>query len=357
LAKIWKWAWKCRWLILIGLIAAAVIVCWPGITNWLKLQLPGKSKWDWIEKILMPIAPPAAIGFGVFFLDKNAKDRESQRAENDSKNQAIQIFFERISAILLERQVINLANSAKRLGPEYKDPMVESARDVIRAQSLAVLRTFSEDTEKKSAVMRFLVESEIIASLRIPLEKVNLSGASLSGAILSGADLSWANLSEARLSWANFSGASLIGANLSRANFSVANLSGADLSWANLSGADLSGANFSGADLSGANFSGADLSWANLSEANLNGADLSGARLTPANLSEARLSGANFSGASLIGANLSEARLTPANLSRADLSGANFEKIKWDVKTKWPDRSLLEGATNVPGALKKELGL
>ena len=52
-----------------------------------------------------------------FFLDKNAKDRESQRAENDSKNQAIQIFFERISAILLERQVINLANSAKRLGP------------------------------------------------------------------------------------------------------------------------------------------------------------------------------------------------------------------------------------------------
>ena len=326
LAKVWKWAWKCRWLILIGLIAA-VIVCWPGITNWLKLQFPGKSKWDWIEKILIPIASPAAIGFGVYFLDKNAKDRESQRAENDSKNQAIQIFFERISAILLERQVINLANSAKRLGPEYKDPMVESARDVIRAQSLAVLRTFSEDTEKKSAVMRFLVESEIIASLRIPLEKVNLSGASLSGAILSGADLSWANLSEARLSWANFSGASLIGANLSRANFSVANLSGADLSWANLSGADLSGANFSGADLSGANFSGADLSWANLSEANLNGADLSGARLTP------------------------------ANLSRADLSGANFEKIKWDVKTKWPDRSLLEGATNVPGALKKELGL
>ena len=261
LAKVWKWAWKCRWLILIGLIAA-VIVCWPGITNWLKLQFPGKSKWDWIEKILIPIASPAAIGFGVYFLDKNAKDRESQRAENDSKNQAIQIFFERISALLLGKQVIYLANAEKKLGPEYKDPIVESARDVIRAQTLAVLRIFSADTEKKSAVMRFLIESEIMASLSVPLEEVNLSGADLREAKLREADLRRADLREAKLR--------------------------------------------------GANLSGADLSLANLSL---------------------------------------------ANLSLANLSGADFEKIKWDVKTQWPNRSLFEGAINVPGALKKQLGL
>ena len=134
-----------------------------------------------------------------FFLDKNAKDRESQRAENDSKNQAIQIFFERISALLLGKQVIYLANAEKKLGPEYKDPIVESARDVIRAQTLAVLRIFSADTEKKGAVMRFLIESEIMASLSVPLEEVNLSGADLRGADLREADLREADLREADL--------------------------------------------------------------------------------------------------------------------------------------------------------------
>ena len=44
--------------------------------------------------------------------------------------------------------------------------------------------------------MRFLIESEIMASLSVPLEEVNLSGA---------------NLSLANLSWANLSGADLEG--------------------------------------------------------------------------------------------------------------------------------------------------
>ena len=112
----------------------------------------------------------------------------------------------------------------------------------------------------------------------------------------------------------------------------------------------------------GANLSAYDLSWANLSGANLSGADLSEANLRWADLSRANLSGADLSGADLRGADLrgaylSEANLYMANLSEADLRGADFEKIKWDVKTQWPDRSLLEGATNVPGALKKQLGL
>jgi hypothetical protein len=58
--------------------------------------------------------PPAAIGFGVWFLDKNTKERDAQREENENKNQALQIYFEYISAILLDKQVISLAESAKK---------------------------------------------------------------------------------------------------------------------------------------------------------------------------------------------------------------------------------------------------
>ena len=142
LTRFAKWVWKWRWWILIGLLAATIIACWPRVTAWLKSLLPGKTKWDYIEKDLIPIAPPAAIGFGVWFLDKNAKDRESQREENENKNQALQLYFDRVSSILLDKQVIHLAEAAKKLGPEYKDPLVESARDVIRAQRLPFSESF-----------------------------------------------------------------------------------------------------------------------------------------------------------------------------------------------------------------------
>jgi hypothetical protein len=51
--------------------------------------------------------------------------------------------------------VISLAEAAKKLGPDYKDPLVESARDVIRAQTLAILRVFSADKEKKALLCVF----------------------------------------------------------------------------------------------------------------------------------------------------------------------------------------------------------
>lgn len=185
---------KWRWLILGGLVFVSIIGCWPWITAWLKSQFPGKTKWDYIEKIFIPIAPPAAIGFGVWFLDKSAKDRECQREENENKNQALQIYFERISAVLLDKQVISLAKAAKKLGPDHTEPLVESARHVFRAQTLAILRIFSADEEKKSSVVRFLIESEILSSLT-----VSLSGADLIGAKLIEADLSWADLQD--LKW------------------------------------------------------------------------------------------------------------------------------------------------------------
>jgi hypothetical protein len=135
---------------------------------------------------------------------------------------------------LLDKQVISLAEAAQKLGPDYKDPLVESARDVIRAQTLAILRVFSADIDKKGAVVRFLIETEILSSLSVSLSGADLCGAKLIAANLSGADLSGANLNEAKLNVAELSGANLSGAELIGAN-----LSGANLDWAHLFMADL----------------------------------------------------------------------------------------------------------------------
>ena len=312
LTKVARWGWKWRWWILIGLLAATFIDSWPVITAWLKLQFPGKTKWDWIEKVLIPIAPPAAIGFGVWFLDRNAKDREAQREENENKNQALQVYFDRISLILLEKQVISLAEAAKKLGPKYKDPLVESARDVIRAQTLAILRVFSTDKEKKSSVVRFLIESEILSSLTVSLNGANLNGANLSKA--------------------NLNGAKLIGADLR----------GADLTRANLIGASLIRAKLIGAGLNGAKLIGAYLGGADLIRAYLGGADLIGADLNGAKLNAAYLIGADLRG---------------ADLTRAHLIGADLRGVMWDEKTTWPPASGFKSAKNIPEALKKQLGL
>ena len=319
-ARVWKWGSFA--LLSVGL--AVLIANRKLIVEALKSMFPGKGLWDYLEMLLVPV-----LIFGLtVLLERWNKNRdvvqrnESERiGQEEAKDQALRLYFDRISSILIDKQVISLAEAAKKLGPDYKDPLVESARDVIRAQTLAIFRVFSADKEKKSSVVRFLIESEILSSLTV----------SFSGADLSGANLSYANLSEADLSVAN----------LSEARLNDANLTGADLSGANLSGAKLFSANLSGAILSEAYLSGANLSFANLSEANFSRAN---EFAYGANLSEADLSWANEFAYG-------------ANLSEADLSWANLENIKWDEQTSWPDLSSFKGARNIPEALKKQLGL
>ncbi|QSJ14068.1 pentapeptide repeat-containing protein [Nostoc sp. UHCC 0702] len=189
-----------------------------------------------------------------------------------------------------------------------------------------------------------------------------LSGAKLSRAYLTGADLRYADLSGADLSYADLSGAYLSeadfnGANLSGAYLNVADLSSADLSSANLSSAKLSYADLRSANLNEVDLSGADLSGANLSGADLSGADLSGADLTGVDLSGAYLSGTNFNRANFSRANLSDANASDANLNSTDLSDGFFGDIQWDEYTNWENVQGLDTATNVPEALKQQLGL
>jgi uncharacterized protein YjbI with pentapeptide repeats len=180
--------------------------------------------------------------------------------------------------------------------PEEQE-LLDSSLNIIRARTLSILRRFKNDAERKTSVIRFLIETDLVCK-----SKLNLK-------------------------WAKLQGATLQEANLEEANLEEANLEGANLEEANLQGA------------------------------NLERAKLQGAKLQDARLQFAELQGADLKWAELQGAELQFAKLEGADLRRANLQGADLNDIKWDSKTLWPDKSKFTDAKNIPEELKKELGI
>jgi uncharacterized protein YjbI with pentapeptide repeats len=328
---------------------------WKIIKQTFKIE-QGKTVWDWFSLLGVPLTI-AVLGYMLQQLEqqkarsdiqlqreKATADAELQRekAESDAKLQrakaeadeelrrkqadeaakeeVLQVYYDRLSTPLLEK--ILLALPSKKNKTEEEAQLVESAKDIFRARTLSVLRRLSDDPTRKTSVIRFLIESEILSKL-----KVDLGDADLSNAFLIKANLIKANLSRTNLSGTNLAGALLTGANLS-----MAFLFGADLHAANLSEANLSGADFGGA---------------NLSEADLSGADLR----------RALLIGAILSGANLSGADLRRAFLVEADLSGAKFSNTDLAEVIWSSNTVWPESSAFEGAKNLSDELKVRLGL
>jgi uncharacterized protein YjbI with pentapeptide repeats len=262
-----------------------------------------KTLWDWLSLLGVPITL-LILGYLLQRMQQKRTDdlsnEQRKLAASVTNEEALQVYFDRLSELLVDKNLRAIANNINseeqeksQTTPEEQE-LLASAVDVIRARTLSILRRFENDEERKTSVIRFLIEADFISKLNLDLSGADLSGAILNGANLSGAILNGANLSGANLSLANLSGAILIGAdlsnailistNLSNANLSSnnTNLSGADLRHANLSWAKLFVANLSGADLSGANLSRADFNGANLREVTLKGADLSWATLSEA---------------------------------------------------------------------------
>ena len=232
----------------------------------------GKTVWDWLSLLGVPLSL-AILGYVL-------QEQQRKRADNETKEEVLQTYFDRLSVLLIDRNLIALSNklNSNNIETEEKE-LLESSLDVIRARTLSILRRFENDTERKTSVMNFLIETEIIGKSKLNLSGANLLGAQLQKANLSGVDLSGADLSQANLSGADLSGADLSGdyrywtnlcdADLSRANLSGANLSGAYLKGAKLYAAYLKGANLKGADLSGADLSTDYQYWAHLSRDHL----------------------------------------------------------------------------------------
>jgi Pentapeptide repeats (8 copies) len=224
----------------------------------------GKTLWDWLSLLGVPVSL-AILGYVL-------QQIQQKRSEELAKEEVLQVYFDRLSVLLVDKNLLAIAAKDNQAKAEESE-LLASAMDVIRGRTLSILRRFKGDPERKTSVIRFLIEADIVSKLKLNLSEADLSYADLVGADFSGADLTMADLSGADFFSANLSGAKLVGA-----NFNFANLSHSDLAGADFSAADLVGANLALADLSGANLTTADLSGAALYDANLNGANLSGAK-------------------------------------------------------------------------------
>jgi uncharacterized protein YjbI with pentapeptide repeats len=314
---LWRnhWFWAAVALILVVL---AVAMIWAGYrqpwtgfgpnANAQSEVARGKTLWDWLELVLLPLAVAGSAACLAAWANRRAgqeaEDREAHRAflrrQGRLGESVLHAYIDRITA-LLDR------------GLDTSDPG-DAVRGIARAHTLTVLQQL--DGAGKRILVLFLYELGLLG--RDPA--VDLRGADLSQADLKGANLGGANLSRANLTEANLSEAGLEEANLSEAI-----LRQADLSQARLNGADLSGADLCRAYLSGVALIGANLSWTDLSQADLSGAILADAYLTGATLVRTNLHEANLDQADLSRANLSRAFLSGASLNGADLSGAWLE--------------------------------
>jgi uncharacterized protein YjbI with pentapeptide repeats len=287
---------------------------------WKRTGLEDKTLWDLLQLLIVPLAL-AAIGF-FFTLQQDARQQaiEDQRAKSERKieeqraqDAALQAYLDAMSSLLLAKD--GLRNS--EVGSEV--------RTLARARTITVLGRL--DPSRKTAVMQFLVETELVQRVEERAPLIELTSADLSGVVLRGS----ANLQDAELTSANLQDAELTFANLQDAELLGANLSGADLQDANLQGANLTGTDLHSARLFNTTLSFATLGFARLDDADLQLADLNGADLRFANLRDA----------SLRDADLQDADLSSANLNGA--FGVTKERLKQEAES-------LEGATMPDGS-------
>ena len=325
------------WGILDDEIAVVTIETDEDDNSSVTIKDPSKSVWDGLELLGVPLIL-AVLGawFQKSQQEQSEKITREQREQNgdETREEVLQLYFDRVSTLLIDKNLMAIATKKEKVAAARdkgelevsidtkQEELLEIAIDVIRARTLSILRRFNQDSERKGSVIRFLIETDGIARLRISLSDANLSNADLGNADLGNADLSNADLSNADLSNADLSNANLRFADLRSANLSRANLSNANLSNANLSRANLSNAN-----LSNANLRFALLGYANLCNANLSNARLSFAKMRNVDLSKADLSNATLAFVSLFNANLSDANLRSANLRSANLRDANLSNV------------------------------
>lgn len=378
-----QWWWVC-----IGIVAliSAMALKRGNWANWTGFK--NKTLWDWLELFIVP-ASIAMLGY-VFqrqqqkrteFLSKEQREI----ASDEAKEEVLQAYFDRLSSLLVDKNILAIANKKgnKILVPGQgggssqptekitaeQSALLRASIDIIRAQTLSILRRFQNDKNRKTSVIRFLLEADIIKEIQLPLYDADLSDIDLGNWELSNTDLNSADFRGTDLSSTDFRGATLFSsdfrnadlsntdfsntdlmdaifidttiiqaiftdANLNGANFHNTNLIGVDFRNSNLSSTKFTNAyvssgtlgdndfidtNLSGADLTYANFSGADLTFANLTNANLSDINLTNANLSDVNLTNANLSDANLSGAILLSTDLSATQ----ELTQKQLEGEN----------------------------------
>jgi uncharacterized protein YjbI with pentapeptide repeats len=251
---------------------------------WVRAGFRGKSVWDWLELLIVPVVLAAA---GLWFsVQQDARQRaiENQRTQDA----ALQSYIDQISELMIHDNLNGYLTKTEL----QKSPETLAAFAAAKARSATVLVKL--DSHHNKSAIEFLMEGGLISMTEEdPISifwNLNLAGADFRGINfdrvgLWNADLTGANLSQANLTYADFTDANLTDANLTDANLTGANLSDRTENTSDVT-AGLPGqlTTTSFPDKVGANLTNADLTDANLTKANLTDAKLKGADLTSANL-------------------------------------------------------------------------
>ena|SRR5215211_152154 len=162
---------------------------------WARTEVGDKTLWDLLQLLIVPLAL-AVIGFW-FTAQQDARQQqiETQRAEAErelavqrAQDEALQAYLDQMGSLLLERDL--RASEAD-----------SEVRSLARARTLTVLSRL--DPSRKTALMQFLVEAELVQRVEGREPIISLRGADLRNAKLHLAYLVDANLFDAKLSDAN----------------------------------------------------------------------------------------------------------------------------------------------------------
>jgi len=227
-----------------------------------------KNLWDWLSLLGVPLS----LALLAWWLQQ----REKGIAEENQREEVLQVYFDHISTLLIDRNVLAISTRVKnatglaKLGDfNEQNELLEAAAYVIRARTLSILRRLKNDPVRKGSALLFLGEAEVIDKLNVNLGGADLEGAHLSYVNLEFAYLEGASFKGAYLKDASFEGAKLFGVNLEGAYLEDAYLMNAKLDGANLKRANLKDSHLDGASLKGANLEDANLESTNLKDANL----------------------------------------------------------------------------------------
>ena len=205
-------------------LTATILIC----TGHLETGFGGKTLWDWLEVVGIPVT--IVIIAGVFgFVAQRAGRRTEEQRERDTdraREATLRAYLDDMTKLILEHKL-----------QDSKEGSTERA--VAYAQTFMALRTL--DGPRKGVLLQFLKESQLINKDKpiISLNLADLTSANLSSADLGGVDLRAVNLRDADLSNADLHNSDLSEAVLSNTDLHNSDLREAVLTNANLHNSDL----------------------------------------------------------------------------------------------------------------------
>jgi uncharacterized protein YjbI with pentapeptide repeats len=244
--KIQRYTWVLK--IIVGLVAIGLVLLlifagysaeWTGFSDFTPPNSEfqrGKTLWDWMQLVFIPLV--------LFFIARYFSARETRRTEEQRKiereqatqyqqEEILQTYLDKMQHLLLEKDLLTSKEGT---------PIANFAR------TLTLLTLQRLASERKTIVLQFLTEAQLIQENIGKKRIISLCGADLEGV---GQPVGFAE--------ADLHGVDLRGANLRNAKLDVPDLQGADLSISILEGASLIYADLRGANLTTAIFDGVNL--------------------------------------------------------------------------------------------------